>query len=225
MTALRPSAVYWPAVEQVLLDMDGTVLDLAFDNRFWRELVPARYAEKHGVSLDVAQARLEPLFRNQQGTLNWYCLDYWSGVTGLDLVALKREVRHWIAPLEGSADFLRQLRASGRQVWLATNAHRESWTIKLRHTELVELFDRVVCAHDFGAPKEDARFWSRVAAAHPFEAQSALFVDDGLPMLRAARNFGIGQVVAIRRPDTTQPSREVSEFPSVERLGDLLPVG
>lgn len=216
--------VQWPEIEHVLLDMDGTVLDLAFDNRFWRELVPARYAEKHGLTLEIAQAKLNPLFRAQQGTLNWYCLDYWSQVTALDLIALKQEVRHWIVPLDGSADFLRELKASGRQIWLATNAHRESWAVKLRHTGLEEFFHRIVCSHDFGAPKEDERFWPRVSAAHPFNRARALFVDDNVSMLRTARDFGIRQLLAIRRPDTTQPAREVTEFPSVEKLADLLPL-
>ncbi|KEP73664.1 nucleotidase, partial [Microbacterium sp. SUBG005] len=30
----------WQAVDTVLLDMDGTLLDLAFDNYFWQKLVP-----------------------------------------------------------------------------------------------------------------------------------------------------------------------------------------
>src|SRR3546814_4605932 len=58
--------------------MDGTVLDLAFDNYFWRELVPQRYALKHGLSLDAARAELAPRFSAVQHTLPWYCTDYWS---------------------------------------------------------------------------------------------------------------------------------------------------
>ena len=45
MTAPLP----WPEIHTVLLDMDGTLLDLRFDNHFWRELVPERYAERHGL--------------------------------------------------------------------------------------------------------------------------------------------------------------------------------
>ncbi|MDH3916294.1 MAG: haloacid dehalogenase, partial [Chromatiales bacterium] len=33
----------WSTVDTVLLDMDGTLLDLRFDNYFWQELVPSRY--------------------------------------------------------------------------------------------------------------------------------------------------------------------------------------
>lgn len=32
--------IAWQEVDTVLLDMDGTLLDLAFDNYFWQTLVP-----------------------------------------------------------------------------------------------------------------------------------------------------------------------------------------
>ncbi|MFL6711464.1 MAG: haloacid dehalogenase, partial [Sulfurifustis sp.] len=49
--------IIWHRVDTVLLDMDGTLLDLHFDNHFWQEYVPQRFAERHGV--DVATARAE----------------------------------------------------------------------------------------------------------------------------------------------------------------------
>ncbi len=60
MTALN---IDWSQIDQVLLDMDGTVLDLSFDNHFWLELLPQRYAARHGLSLDESLARLVPEFR------------------------------------------------------------------------------------------------------------------------------------------------------------------
>ena len=215
--------VDWDAVEWVILDMDGTVLDLAYDNYFWRELVPQRYAQRNGLTLEQSRERLTPKFLEVQHTLPWYCTDYWSGVTGINMAELKREIRHLIGPLDGAVDFLHTVRASGRKLWLATNAHRDSWTLKLEQTGLTPLFDQIVCSHDFGAPKEDQRFWQRFIAAHPFERERALFVDDSLPVLRAAREFGVGQVVAISHPDTTQPLRVVEEFPASPRLGALMP--
>jgi len=87
----------WGRVETVLLDMDGTLLDLAFDNRFWRQLVPQQLAEARGTDLEAAWQLLSPLFEATHGTLDWYCLEYWSRELGLDLATLKRAVRHEIA--------------------------------------------------------------------------------------------------------------------------------
>ena len=215
----------WNDIEHVLLDMDGTVLDLAFDNHFWRELVPERYGAARGISAAAARAELEPHFRSLQGRLEWYCLDYWSELTRLDLAALKKEIRARIRPLQGSEDFLKAVKASGRRLWLATNAHRNSWALKLEETGLGVHFDRVISSHDFGAPKESADFWARLVAQHPFPPRRALFVDDSLPVLRAAHEFGIGQCIGIRRPDTQRAAQDVEGFPAVDRLADLLPVG
>ena len=48
----------WNQIDTVLLDMDGIDLDLRFDNHFWLEYVPQRYAETQGLELAVAKADL-----------------------------------------------------------------------------------------------------------------------------------------------------------------------
>ena len=116
------------------------------------------------------------------------------------------------------------MKDSGRALWLVTNAHRNSWALKLEQTGFGPWFDRIICAHDFDAPKEDNNFWLRLNLRHPFVRERTLFVDDSLPVLRAAKAYGLGQLVAIRKPDTTRPAREISEMPAVEKLADLLPL-
>jgi len=222
------SSVNWSQIQHVLLDMDGTVLDLAFDNHFWREVVPQRYAAQHGVSVEAARAELEPHFTQLRGRLEWYCLDHWSGITRLDLAAIKREVRHDIRLLSGSLDFLEAVRRSGKTLWLVTNAHVDSWVVKLDQTGLRHHFDAVICSHDFAAPKEQAEFWRRFVATHPFDPATALFVDDSLPVLRAARAFGIGCTIGVRCPDSRLPRPDLdelmAEFHAVDGLKDLLPI-
>jgi putative hydrolase of the HAD superfamily len=221
---MNPARPDWARVRHVLLDMDGTLLDLAFDNYFWRELVPERYAAARGLSLEAARAQLTPRFQAIQHTLPWYCTDYWSRETGLSMAQLKHEIRDRIRLFEGSREFLETLRDSGREVWLVTNAHHDSWQLKLSQTGITDCFHRIISSHDFGAPKEDAVFWQRLMAAHPFEREHALFADDSLPVLQAARAFGIGQVIAMTHPDTGQAPRVIEGFASVARLPQLLPL-
>ena len=224
MEPFAAEIVDWTRTDHVLLDMDGTVLDLAFDTHFWRDVVPLHYAQAQGIALEEARLRLEPYFTGLQGRLEWYCLDHWSRLTGLNLAQLKAAARERIAVLPGSEAFLDAVRASGRSLWLVTNAHRDSWQLKMAQTGLAGHFDRILCSHDFGMPKEDPRFWPALRAQHGFEPRRALFADDSLPVLRAARDYGFGAVVAIRHPDSSQPKRVIDEFSAVDRLEQLLPI-
>lgn len=219
---MNAPVVDWDRVDTVLLDMDGTLLDLEFDNYFWLELVPERFAARQQLPLDAAVAQLMPRFAAKQGTLDWYCLDYWSRELDLDIAALKREVGERVCFLPGARQFLMQLRARGLHVALVTNAHRDSLSVKAQRTGLTEYFHTTVSSHQYGVPKEHPQFWSRLAAQLGFERQRALMVDDTLTVLRAAREFGIGQVVAVTRPDTARPTRVVDEFPCTPAVIDLL---
>ncbi|MEO1576619.1 MAG: HAD family hydrolase, partial [Pseudomonadota bacterium] len=40
MTQLSNDLVAWSDIDNVLLDMDGTLLDLNFDTVFWLQVVP-----------------------------------------------------------------------------------------------------------------------------------------------------------------------------------------
>lgn len=217
------TSVDWQRVDTVLLDMDGTILDLAWDNLFWTEYLPQRYARDTGLSLEESHARLMPIFEDKHGTLDWYCIDFWSRTLDMDIAALKREVAGQIAWLEGAQSFLQAVRAAGKPLWLVTNAHPGVLEIKLERTGLGLHFERLLSSHQLGYPKEDARFWPLFAQQLPVAPERALFVDDNLNVLNAAREFGIGQCVAISRPDSRHPPRDIGgEWQPVERLSDLL---
>lgn len=222
---MRP---HWDAVDVVLLDMDGTLLDLQFDNYFWLQLVPRRYALRHSLTLDAARAELTPRFAARQGTLDWYCTDYWSRELDLDIAGLKQEVREQVRFLPGAEQFLATLRRHAQQrglrTALVTNAHRDSLAVKVRQTRLTRYFDAVVSSHQYGAPKETAEFWRKAQDELKFDPDRTLFVDDSLAVLRAAREHGIAQIFAISKPDSAQDQRQIAEFPAVPAIVDLLPI-
>ncbi len=215
--------IAWDTVRTVLLDMDGTLLDLHYDNHFWLEHVPQRYAEKQGLSLADAKTELLARYKKAEGTLDWYCVDYWSRELGLDIPLLKEEVDHLIAVHPHVLEFLRAVRTSARRLVLVTNAHGKALALKFRHTRLGHHFDAVVCAHDLGVPKENADFWKKMQRVQPFEKESALLVDDSLPVLRAARAHGVAQLLAVRRPDSKQPEKAVGEFSAIRSFKEVMP--
>jgi putative hydrolase of the HAD superfamily len=212
----------WEKIETVLLDMDGTLLDLNFDNHFWKEFVPLRYAGQHNLSLEEAKRYLEPLFKSMEGKLEWYCLDYWSRELQLDIAGLKAEISGLIAVLPHVVEFLEKLKASPRRVLLVTNAHRGSLDLKMEKTCLLPFFDAIVCSHDYGVPKERAAFWKHLQSRHPFEKQRSLLIDDSLAVLRSARQFGIGHLIAVARPDSRQGLRSTGDFPAIQDFRALM---
>lgn len=212
----------WSDIDTVLLDMDGTLLDLYFDNHFWLDYLPKRFAETHGHAESEARQQLHQRFAHLRGQLDWYCLDYWSAQLQLDISALKREIRHLIAVRPYVPDFLDSLRRGGRQVWMVTNAHRHSLTLKMEQTGIEHYFDRLISSHDLRAPKEDPAFWRALHQAHPFEPSRALLIDDTTSVLQAAQRFGIGQLLTMLQPDSRRPRREAAEFPGITHFDELL---
>jgi putative hydrolase of the HAD superfamily len=213
----------WPAIDTVLLDMDGTLLDLHFDNHFWLEHLPQRYAELHGLSRQQADDELLPLFQQHAGQLNWYCTDFWSRELNLSVRELKREVAHLIALRPDAETFLQALRAAGKRVALITNAHRDSLSLKLERIQLAPYFERLISSHDYGFPKENQQFWHALQADFSFDPARTLFIDDSLPILRSARDFGVAHLLAVRQPDSQQPHKDSQEFAAVEDYRALLP--
>lgn len=215
--------ISWPQINTVLLDMDGTLLDLHFDNHFWQVHVPLRYAEKHALSLEDARAHLIPRFRRAEGTLDWYCVDYWTRELGLDIALLKAEVDHLIAVHPHVIEFLDAVRALDKRIVLVTNAHGKSLALKMQRTQLGGHFDAVVCAHDLGLPKEHLGFWEKMQNVESFDKDRALLIDDSLPVLRSAHHYGIAQLLAIKIPDSRGPEKDTGEFRCLGSFREIMP--
>jgi putative hydrolase of the HAD superfamily len=213
----------WNQIDTILLDMDGTLLDLHFDNYFWLEHVPRRYAESRGCPLSQAREELGERYRSVEGTLEWYCVDHWSRELGLDIALLKAEVDHLIAVHPHVVDFLDAARTLGKRIVLVTNAHQKALALKMERTRLRGHFDAVICAHDLGLPKEHRAFWDRLQRIEPFDKARTLFVDDSLSVLESARDYGIGFLLRVLKPDTRGPSREAEGFMAIDDFSAILP--
>jgi 5'-nucleotidase len=213
----------WSALDTVLLDMDGTLLDKHFDDYFWEQYVPEHYSLEH--DLTVAEAKEELLRRYQlvENTLDWTDLDYWSAQLGLDIPELKIRINHLIDVHPYVLDFLRFCRESGKQVHLVTNAHPKTLAIKLDRTDIGPLFNRIICADEIGLAKEDVRFWLRLEQLLSFDRARTLLADDTEKVLRAAEQHGIGVLIYIARSSSRKPPRFSRRYPSIEYFSELIP--
>jgi putative hydrolase of the HAD superfamily len=211
----------WQAIDTVLLDLDGTLLDQAYDNHIWRDLVPQRFAAAHAMELQAAYAEIARRFHERSGTLDWYSIEYWSRTLGIDIGALHREVRSHVAWLPGAKEFLARMRGAGKRLLLLTNSHPVALAVKHEESGVLDHLDGAVTSHDFGHPKEHAAFWSAASAHFGFDPARALFADDNAKMLDAARGAGIRWVYGVRHWDSRGPRREHMDHASVDKVADL----
>jgi 5'-nucleotidase len=215
----------WNEIDTVLLDMDGTLLDRHFDDHFWLEHVPKRYAEKTGMPLDESKRFCHALFRSQERTLNWTDLDYWSDRLGLEIPVLKHEVDHLIAVHPFVVEFLAFLRRQGKEIWLVTNAHGKTLDIKMKKTRLGPHFTGIISAHDLGIPKEEDAFWGRLREKVPYDPARTLLGEDSETNLGTAERYGIRYLVYVSRFSSVIPPVPSPRYHSIRYFSELIPNG
>lgn len=215
---------HWREVDAILLDMDGTLLDLSFDNHFWKQAVPNIYAQDKGISLEQSFEHLGQYYEQYSGTLNWYCTDFWSEKLGIDIIQHKMELSHKIALRPGTQEFLEKIKASDKDVFLVTNAHPETLRVKLDKTGIGDYFDRLYSSHEFNQPKESPLFWTQLEQQLSTPLSRCIFIDDTESILIQAKQSGVKYVVMVEQPDMTQPVRKSTEFQSINQLTELLPI-
>tara|TARA_Y100000034_G_C6799775_1_gene358729 strand:- start:238 stop:897 length:660 start_codon:yes stop_codon:yes gene_type:complete len=214
--------VNWSNIETVLLDMDGTLLDLHFDNHFWMEHTPKALAKKHNIPLEQAQKELKKQNDAVYGQLEWYCLDYWQKELDLPIVELKREIQHLIQLRDDTIPFLDALKAAGKKVVLVTNAHPDSLSLKVERTQLDEHIDLLISCHKYGVSKESQSLWTQLQDELGFDPNTTLFVDDSERILKSAQEYGIQYLLAVANPDSKKAEQFIEGYENVTDYRDLI---
>lgn len=215
--------INWNQIDTVLLDMDGTLLDLHFDWHFWMEFLPQAYADKNRLTLDQAKELIHEKINAQTGTLNWYCLDYWTDVLDLPVAALKHEIKHQVKVHPEVMEFLAALKAQNKTVIMVTNAHRDSLAVKLEVTEIGDYFDMMVSSHDYGVPKEDIQVWSHLRETVHYNPNRTLLIDDNTHALSTAQTYGIRHLLCPIHVSPKLDPIDPKGFKHFSRYSEIMP--
>ena len=213
----------WTQIDSILLDLDGTLLDLNFDLHFWLEYLPQVYSEKHNMSHQQAQDILLPMLNAVKGKLDWYCIDYWQEKLDLDIMKLKNNISHLIKVHPNVKRFLTLARKHDKRIYLITNAHRKTIKLKMSVTQLQDYFDGIVSSHDFGVAKQEQAFWHKLSEVINLDKNRTIFFDDSLDVLKSAFKFNIKHVVAISKPSSKIKAKIVPGFINIEKFSQALP--
>lgn len=212
----------WNSIDTILLDMDGTLLDLSFDNHFWKTEVPSIYAKESGLTIEQSREFLGKCYQDYNGTLNWYCTDFWAEKLGFDIIAHKTKLAHQVSLRPGTIEFLEIVQKSDKEVVLVTNAHPETLRVKLEQINIKKYFDKLYTSHQFNYPKESPLFWSQLESEMNASLSRCLFVDDTESILRQAKQSGVRYIAMVEQPDLSQPAKTDLTLPSINQLDELL---
>jgi len=223
-----PFNIDWRSIDDVLLDMDGTLLDLHYDATFWLNNVHSIVANLTGEPEYVIQERFHRELKKHEGTLAWYCTDYWADFFGIDLIEAKQQLAHLIRFRPHAEQFLNVLNSLPLRTLIATNAHPDVIQLKLNVVPLEDMVDGIVSSHQYGVAKEHPDFWRALFDEYAINPDRALFMDDSSKVLDAADRAGVREVVEIRHPNLSEPPRSTWKqgiddfdvlFPGLEALG------
>ena len=209
-------------IQFVLLDMDGTLLDLYFDDYFWGHLVPEKYAERHDMTFGAAKEYLYKTYKSHEKTLNWCDIDFWSKELKLDIPALKEQIRHLIEVHPHVIDFLKLMKKQRKKIFLLTNAHYKTVKIKFKKTQIGEYFDDILCSFNVGHPKEFIEFWQGAQKKLKFDTEHSLFIDDTEDVMRTARDFGIKYLLFKTYASPKLEVKESKEFLTIRDFRELM---
>lgn len=211
------------AVDTLLLDMDGTLLDLRFDNHFWVDHLPLRYAEVHGLAFQEANEHVSQSLGEIEGLMDWYRIDHWENHFQLDIMALKNEVDHLVQYRPGSLEFLQHITEIDRlHVLLITDADPLVLALKQELTGILHHVDGWFSSHQFGAPKRDPRFWQQLSQEIEFNPERAMMVDDNVHVLEQSRQFGVRYQVLIEQPDSAREREVEHNYIGLDNLFHLI---
>ena len=185
-------------IECLLIDMDGVILDNAYDNDFWQNQIPEVIADSKGIEFDDAKRLAIQIFNYKKNTKDWYDVDYWSNMLNIDIEAQKRSEKSFsrISLYDGVIDTLSVLKNITKMI-LITNAHRKTLNIKLEKYNLTPYFDEMVCAHELHYVKEDIQLWYMLRSKYRLDYEKTLLVEDTINNINVGLSAGISGAIYV----------------------------
>ncbi|MGL1932737.1 MAG: HAD hydrolase-like protein [Desulfotalea sp.] len=220
-TQITPN-LNWDKIDTVLLDMDGTLLDLHFDHYFWTEYVVGKYAEKNQVSIKQAYSLYQEQSNATMGGIKWTQTDYWSEVFDLDIITLQSEISHLIQQLPSTRKFLDFLKSHRKKIVLVTNSDDKSLRLKFKHTNIENYFDDIFTSTRAQFAKEEIPYWDYISMELSLDRNKTILIDDNEQVLKTAENLQLNHLLCFAKPNSKREISYSQKYPSIASFDELL---
>jgi len=206
----------------ILSDLDGVILDLAYDKKFWELWLPEQVTRQTNKSIEEAKAEIMTEIDIQRGTLNFYDLNYWDDLLNVDCMQIFQEKEERCSYLAGSYEALQRLSTLKNPKYILTNGDPRIQEYKAETQNFLEFFDSIFYSMHAGYPKESKEFWALARHNLNLEFEDAIFIDDDLKVVTAAANAGIKQVAWITPGKNRILQNGVETFASLADLDSTI---
>ena len=202
----------------ILSDLDGVILDLNYDIKFWESWLPEHVANQTNQSIEETQAEIQAEINKQRGTLNFYNLNYWDDFLNVDCIQIIKEKEEKCSYLEGSHEALQRLSALKNPKHILTNGDPRVQEYKAQSQDFRRFFDSIFYSMRAGYPKEQKEFWALARHNLNLDFEDAIFIDDDFKVVTAAAKAGIKQVIWVTPGKNRILQNGIKTFPSLNHL-------
>ncbi len=213
--------INWQQIETILLDMDGTLLDMSFDIYFWQDYLVKQYAKKHNINTQKAGYKIYQAFITKSS--NCQSIQYWSEILDIDIAGLIEQVADLIIIHPFVEQFLQEAQMQKKNIILISDAPKEAVELKMRLSKLARYFDKIISACDYNSQKYEQKFWHSLENNITFNKNKTVFFDDRLDVLKIAKEYGV-KTIGISQPSIKLPLVDFSGFDAIKNFSKVLPV-
>lgn len=202
----------------ILSDLDGVILDLAYDIKFWELWLPEQVANQTNKSIEETKEEIMAEIDIQRGTLNFYDLNYWDDLLNVDCMQIFKEKTERCSYLGGSYEALQRLSTLKNPKYILTNGDPRIQEYKAETQNFLEFFDSIFYSMHVGYPKESKEFWALARHNLNLDFEDTIFIDDDFKVVTAAAKAGIKQVAWITPGKNRILQNRVETFASLSDL-------
>ena len=199
----------------ILSDLDGVILNLEYDIKFWESWLPEHVASQSNQSLEETKAKIQAEIDTQRGTLNFYDLNYWDDLLNIDCMQIIKDQEEKCSYLEGSYEALQRLSALKNPKHILTNGDPRAQEYKAETQGFLEFFDSIFYSMKAGYPKEQKEFWTLARHNLNLNFEDSIFIDDDFKVVTAAIKAGIKRVVWITPDKKRILKNGIETYPSL----------